>query len=95
MSRARLALALAALLGAGCTQALDVAGVAWTRPDADLARVTTDQIECLRAVSDAGQTPDAVVGGVADAARFVIRERLRVAAYDRCMAGKGYRRAAR
>ncbi len=89
---AALALAAAAAL-AGCTAGLDLSGREWTRPDTGVSQVTWDEIECVRAASAAGRTPDLIVGGVVDAVRNALRESGRAAAYGRCMVGKGYQRA--
>jgi|GEM_PF-2372538 len=78
----------------GCTAALDLSGREWGKAGADIRQVTLDEIECVRAVSDAGQTPELYIGGVADAVRFGIRERVRARTYADCMTSRGYQRTA-
>jgi hypothetical protein len=48
---------------------------------------------CVREASDAGETREPYVGGVADAVRHAVGERARLHAYHRCMQERGYRRA--
>lgn len=85
---------VAAVLLAGCSAPLDVSGTGWRRAGADIGQVARDEMECVRAVSGAGETRESYVGGVADAVRHAVRERERLRAYDRCMQERGYRRAA-
>jgi len=97
MSGARVrasALLLAAAVTAGaCTVQYDVRGDAWARQGAGLQVVALDEVECLRTVSDAGETHDMVLGGVLDLGRYVVGERTRAATYQRCMTDRGYRPA--
>jgi hypothetical protein len=88
------ATAVTALALAGCTAALDVSGTDWAKPTATSQQVTLDETECARVTSDAGQTPDLIIGGVADAVRFAIRESTRRHVYDQCMVSRGYERRA-
>jgi len=44
----------------------------------------------VRDAREAGWTPDLVVGGLVDVARYVVEERQRTGAYRRCMLSKGY-----
>jgi hypothetical protein len=89
----RVVVAGLALVLAGCTAGLDVSGTAWSRPDTGGGQVSWDEMECLRAVSEAGRSPESYVGGVADAIRFGLRERVRARTYGACMRAKGYDRA--
>lgn len=90
----RLGWLLAAVLLVGCSAPLDVSGTGWQRVGTDIGQVTRDQMACVRGASDAGETRESYVGGVADAVRHAVRERARLRAYDRCMQERGYRRAA-
>lgn len=90
MRAAGLLLAAAATAGA-CTVQYDVRGVAWARQGADLQVVARDEVECLRTVSDAGDTHDMVLGGLLDLGRYVVGERTRAATHERCMTERGYR----
>ncbi len=91
----RLALGgLAVLLASGCTTHLGLRGDEWAKPGATVSQVTWDEINCVRDATDAGQTPDLVVGGLVDIPRLVIREGGRKTAYDHCMTKKGYQAAA-
>lgn len=87
-------LLLGVVLLAGCTRIIDISGSAWSRPATTISQVTWDQVECARATEGAGDLPDTIVGGIADAVVVPIEDRRREAAYDRCMAGKGYTRVA-
>ena len=89
----RLALALLVALGtlAGCTTKYDLSGADWTKPGTGIQVVTLDEMECVRAVREAGWTPDLVVGGLADVGRLIVEERQRSGAYRSCMLAKGYR----
>lgn len=88
-----LAPAVLGLLLGGCAAELGVAGREWTRPATTVSQITFDETECARAATDAGQTPESVVGGVADAVRHGIRERGRQATYAGCMRARGYQPA--
>ncbi|HSE93275.1 MAG TPA: hypothetical protein VLF19_08210 [Methylomirabilota bacterium] len=91
MRRALAAVAAVAALG-GCTAALDLSGREWSKAGGDIRQITTDEIECVRLVSDIGETVESYVGGVADTVRFALRERSRVRGYDDCMTSRGYAR---
>ncbi|HEU5323761.1 MAG TPA: hypothetical protein VFX28_23365 [Methylomirabilota bacterium] len=88
-----LALAAGLALSAGCTAGFDVNGTEWARPATGFAQVTWDEVLCARVAADAGRTPPSVVGGLADVPRSWLEEAQREAAFARCMADKGYRRA--
>lgn len=88
----RAAVVAAAMTLVGCTTALDVSGAAWTKPAVTQEQVTLDETECARTTSDVGQSADPIVGGVADAVRFALRERTRERVYRDCMASRGYQR---
>ncbi|HXH84015.1 MAG TPA: hypothetical protein VNN07_13970 [Candidatus Tectomicrobia bacterium] len=90
-ARATCALLVLAISMAGCGVRHDLAGDAWAKPDATIQQVTLDEIECARLARDAGQTPELIVGGLADVGRYVVEERQRGAAYSGCMTAKGYR----
>lgn len=91
--RAVVVAALGLLLG-GCAAELGVAGREWTRADTTISQVTFDETECVRGATDAGRTPESVVGGLVDAVRNGIRERGRQGAYEGCMRARGYQPAA-
>jgi len=91
-TRARLVACAAALALAGCTAGLDVSGARWSKPSASVQEVTLDAMECARSTTDVGRTPDLLIGGVADAVRFGIRERTRQRVYEQCMTSRGYER---
>ena len=84
-------LALLALgLVTGCSTKYDLTGASWTKPGPRIQDVTYDEMECVRGAREAGSTPDLIVGGVADVARYVVEERQRAGAYRECMVAKGY-----
>jgi hypothetical protein len=87
----RLALALL-VLGSltGCTVKYDLSGADWTKPGTMFQEVTYDQMECVRAAREAGQTPDLIVGGLADVGRLIVEERQRSGEFRRCMLARGY-----
>jgi len=87
----RLAIALLAL-GAlvGCSTKYDLSGADWTKPGTLIQDVTFDEMECVRAVREAGRTPDLIVGGLADVGRYAIEEGQRGGAYRSCMQARGY-----
>jgi outer membrane lipoprotein SlyB len=87
----RLAIALLALVVlAGCSNKFDLSGTDWKKSNTMFQDVTYDEMECVRAAREAGWTPDVIIGGVADVARFTIEERQRDGAFHRCMIAKGY-----
>jgi hypothetical protein len=48
-------------------------------------------MECVRGAREAGWTPDLILGGLTDLARWTIEERIqRAGSYKRCMTAKGY-----
>ena len=87
----RLAIALL-VLGtlAGCSTKYDLTGADWTKSGTMIQDITYDEMECVRAAREAGSTPDVIVGGVADVARYFVEERQRKGAYHDCMLAKGY-----
>lgn len=87
----RLAIALL-VLGtlAGCSTKYDLSGADWTRPGALIQDATYDEMECVRAAREAGSTPDLIVGGLADLARYFVEERQRSGEYHSCMHARGY-----
>lgn len=84
----------AVLMAAGCTVIHGVNGTEWTKTGSSMTEQTLDEIDCLRAASDAGETYDMVMGGLFDLGRYVVGERLRTQDYRRCMASRGYRSTA-
>ena len=74
----------------GCTRVLDIAGREWRKPGASIQQVTYDEVECARVTEKAGDLPDTIVGGVADAIVRPKEDRRRGAAYDSCMRERGY-----
>jgi len=88
------ALLAASLLLVGCTRVIDISGAEWRKGTTPLRDVTWDQVECARATEGAGDLPDTIVGGLADAIVVPLEDRRRGAAYDRCMEGKGYTKVA-
>lgn len=92
--RRGLAVAMVAATLSGCAAALDLSGREWDKAGADIRQVTLDEVECVRAVSDAGRTPELWVGGVVDAVRFAVREGVRASTYAECMTSRGYQRQA-
>lgn len=90
----RLAIALLVLATlAGCSTKYDLSGTNWKKTGTMFQDVTYDEMECVRSASEAGWTPDVIVGGVADVARFTVEERQRGGAFHRCMMAKGYQPA--
>jgi hypothetical protein len=77
----------------GCAAGLDVSGSTWKKEGTSNNQVTLDETECARSAMDAGQTPDLIVGGLADIVRDIIRERGREGTYEKCMRDRGYRSA--
>jgi hypothetical protein len=82
---------LAILLLAGCANKYDLTGSDWTKPNTLFQQTTQDEMECVRDAREAGWTPDLIVGGLVDVARFAIEERQRRGTYASCMIAKGYR----
>jgi len=89
--RAPLAVVAVVLLLAGCYTRYDLIGAEWTRPDTMIPQTTQDEMECVREAREAGSTPDLIVGGLVDVARYVVEEGQRRGAYERCMSDRGYR----
>jgi hypothetical protein len=87
----RLAFALLLLATlAGCSTKYDLTGADWAKPGTMIQDVTYDEMECVRNAREAGSTPDVIVGGVADVARYFVEERQRTGAYRECMLARGY-----
>ena len=82
---------LAILLLAGCATKYDLSGRDWTKPGALFQQVTEDEMNCVRDAREAGSTPDLILGGLVDLARYGIEETQRRGSYERCMTAKGYR----
>jgi hypothetical protein len=78
---------------AGCSVKYDLSGADWTKPGANIQTVTLDEMECVRAAREAGQTPELWVGGLVDVGRYVVEERQRAGAYRDCMQTRGYQPA--
>ena len=78
----------------GCTVHYEIRGDGWSRQGAGIQQVSRDEIECLRSVTDEGDTYDMLLGGVLDFGRYVRGEQLRTAAYERCMTQRGYQAVA-
>ena len=93
MSRLSVSVLVLLLLSA-CTRVLDISGTDWRRQGASFQQVTLDEVECARGSDHAGDLPDTVVGGIADAIVVPLADARRGAAYDRCMETKGYARVA-
>jgi hypothetical protein len=90
----RLTIGLLALVAlTGCTAKYDLAGTAWTKANTMVQQVTLDEIDCAREAREASQTPDLVIGGLADVGREFYEERTRFGAYERCMTDRGYIRS--
>ena len=89
----RLTIALLALVAlTGCSAKYDLAGTSWTKANTLVQQVTLDEIDCAREAREASQTPDLIVGGVADVGREFYEERQRYGTYERCMISRGYAR---
>jgi len=82
---------LAILLLTGCATKYDLTGTDWTKPNTMITQTTQDEMDCVREAREAGYTPDLIVGGLVDIARFEIEEAQRRGSYARCMTAKGYK----
>ena len=80
----------AAILVAGCTTRFDIGGGDWTRPDAQIAQTTFDEMECARVAVDARPFPDTIVGGLADVVVAKIQDVKMSRDFSRCMTSRGY-----
>ena len=87
-------LAGAVIVLSGCTRVLDISGAEWRRPETAIQQETWDEVECARATEYAGDLPDTIIGGIADAIVVPLEDSRRGAAFDRCMVEKGYERVA-
>jgi len=84
-------LALLAILSlTGCATKYDLSGSDWTKANTMIQQTTQDEMDCVREAREAGYTPDLIVGGLVDIARFEIEEAQRRGSYARCMTAKGY-----
>jgi hypothetical protein len=81
---------LAILSLTGCATKYDLTGSDWTKPNTMIQQTTQDEMDCVREAREAGYTPDLIVGGLVDIARFEIEEAQRRGSYARCMTAKGY-----
>ena len=88
--RLSLALLALALLLPGCYTKYDLSGAAWSKQNTLIQQTTLDEMDCVRNARGAGWTPDLILGGLVDIARFTIEEAQRSSAYKRCMVAKGY-----
>ena len=79
---------VAAALLAGCTT-IDL-GRSYTRRDAGVVQASWDEWQCRRQVEETVQTPDLLIGGVADAVRIAIETEMRDLKLGRCMQERGY-----
>jgi hypothetical protein len=84
---------LGAGLLTGCAARMDVAGGEWTKPNTRGPQVSRDEYECVWVAGETVRTPDLVVGGWFDAGRYVVEERQRGRAFERCMTARGYKPA--
>ena len=87
--RALVVLAAAALL-AGCTTRFDIGGGEWTKPGAQVAQTTLDEMDCARFAVDARPFPDTIVGGLADIVAAKIQDVKMSRDFDHCMSARGY-----
>jgi hypothetical protein len=82
-------LAAAAVL-AGCTTRFDIGGGEWTKPGAQVAQTTLDEMDCARVAVDARPFPDTIVGGLADIVAAKIQDVKMSRDFDHCMSTRGY-----
>jgi hypothetical protein len=75
---------------AGCSTKYDLSGSDWKKSGTMIQDATYDEMECVRSAREEGWTPDLIVGGLADVARFFVEDAQRSSAYHRCMVAKGY-----
>jgi len=80
----------AAIVVAGCTTRFDIGGGDWTKPGAQIAQTTFDEMECARVAVDARPFPDTIVGGLADVVVAKIQDFKMSRDFDYCMSGRGY-----
>jgi hypothetical protein len=80
----------AAILVAGCTTRFDIGGGEWTKPGAQIAQTTFDEMECARVAVDARPFPDTIVGGLADVVVAKMQDIKMSRDFDHCMGGRGY-----
>jgi hypothetical protein len=81
---------LALVTLAGCATKYDLSGADWTKPAKTVQQTTQDEMDCVRDAREAGATPDLILGGLIDLARFNVEELQRGSSYRRCMGAKGY-----
>lgn len=83
----------AAIFVAGCTTRFDIGGGDWTRPGAQIAQTTFDEMECARVAVDARPFPDTIVGGLADVVVAKMQDVKMSRDFDHCMSSRGYQPA--
>jgi hypothetical protein len=81
---------VATVLVAGCTTRFDIGGGEWTKPGAQIAQTTLDEMDCARAAVDARPFPDTIIGGLADIVAAKIQDVKMSHDFDRCMSDRGY-----
>ena len=79
-----------ALLLVGCTTRFDIGGGEWTKPGAQVAQTTLDEMDCARVAVDARPFPDTIVGGLADIVAAKIQDVKMSRDFDHCMSTRGY-----
>lgn len=82
---------VAILLLSGCANKFDLSGNDWTKSNTMFQQTTQDEMDCVRAAREAGWTPDLILGGLIDVARFNVEEAQRRGSYARCMTARGYK----
>ena len=85
-----LGILVAAALLTGCTTRFDVGGGEWTKPGAQVAQTSLDEMDCARVAVDARPFPDTLVGGLADVVAAKIQDAKMSHDFDRCMSERGY-----
>jgi len=85
-----LGILIAAALLTACTTRFDVGGGEWTKPGAQVAQTSLDEMDCARVAVDARPFPDTLVGGLADVVAAKIQDAKMSHDFDRCMSERGY-----
>ena len=75
----------------GCAAKMDVAGTDWAKPNTGRGQITWDEYQCVREAGRFVHTPDLIVGGWFDVARYTIEEGRRESGFERCMTSRGYK----
>ena len=75
----------------GCAARMDISAREWTKPNIGLSQVTRDEYQCVWESDTSRRTPDLIVGGWFDIARYVIEESRRQGGFERCMTSRGYK----